>query len=137
MVKAMQSQRAVYLAILSLVLFVAVPFVGRSSFFLQPVSISVGDDHFVLVRETPLGATTARWKAEIYVPASGRECSDRGEDLFQPRPFDTVRFPISDALAPCLGTGRTVVMTMEWTVILFGWLPLRPVTMTTTFGSDT
>jgi len=133
----MQSRRAFYWGLLSLFLFAGLPYVVVSKLFLNPVSISVGNEHFVFVRETPLGMTTARWKAEIYVPANGQECADEGEHLFQPRPFDTVRVPISDALAPCLGTGRAVVMTMEWTVILFGWLPLRPVTMTTTFGSDT
>ena len=136
MKRAMQSTLVFRLALLSLFFFALVPMVGRSAYLLNPISISIADGRMVFVRELPLGAQTARWKSEIFVPSTGDECEVSGENMYHPRPFDTLRFDIDGVLLRCLEAPGIKVMTSQWTVILFGWFPLRPVTLVTTFGGE-
>ena len=134
MMRAMQSRLALRLALVSLFCFALLPALSQSWFFIRPVSIGLSDENLVIVRKTPLGAVTARWRAEVFVPSTGAECEVSGENLFQPRPFDTVRFQINPGLAPCLAMPGVKVMTAEWRVVMFGWIPLHPVWLTETFG---
>lgn len=120
-----QNKWAFRLALVSLIMFALLPIAGRSSYFLRPVEIVVNEanTHFVFVRKLPFGAIVARWKAEIFVPATADECAAMGEDPFEPRPNDTVRIPVRPVFLPCLDQPGVKVMTAQWTVILFRMVP--------------
>jgi hypothetical protein len=70
----------------------------------------------------------ARWHMSVQIP-DGRECSDSGEDIYEPRYVDgTVKrlatFP-AGPLASCLEVPDHQIIA-SWQVLLWGWLPLKP-----------
>lgn len=136
MKKVVRSNVTLWLAVASLVFFALLPMVARSSLFIRPVSVVFEGGDLLLVRELPFGPVMARWHDEIFVPALGIECEASGENLYDERPFNTARFPVPRSMVRCLDAPGVKVMTSEWRVILWGWIPLRPVTMTQTFGDE-
>lgn len=109
----------------------------ESSDFLRPISAQVIGDEVSLIRLTPSGAVTARYRDDVlFVDQDEKlwqacETSLSGESIYQVT-RSAVTFPIKAWFPPELcdvsrpGTYR---VHSEWTVLLFGLLPLRPVVL--------
>ncbi len=103
-----------------------------SDMFLHPTSLRLDGTTVILVRETPWGETYARWNSEItLIDEQGFECAAQGSAIFQNEVADTVTFTIGPWAGACIDAGPPMVFRARWQVVLFGVIPLRPVSITT------
>lgn len=70
----------------------------------------------------------ARWHMAVQLP-DGRECSDRGEDIYEPVYVDgtektSATFP-AGPLEPCLSQPDAQIVA-NWQVLWMGFIPLKP-----------
>lgn len=113
-------------AVLLAVGWIAVP----SSVFLRPVAFDVQADMVRFVRETPFGTVQGEWFSEItLIDGNGLECNS-GEyraATYQAIEGDAVSYRLQDWARPCLDAGPPYFVSNSRRIILFGFLPLRPV----------
>ena len=131
-------------------LLAVVGFVASSERYLVPEAIVYskgGDDvwYATFKRRTPRGAVHAEWAVEMSV-VTGMECHApadgmRGEAFYQPvperiaretgdlYPADTVTYPVSLSLVPCLEAEPPIIGEATYWVLAFGVIPLRPVSL--------
>lgn len=110
-------------------LYLAVP----SSVFIRPSAVIYDQGYATIKRDLPFGAVTARWSRQMHVSRIGMECHtpDRIE-VMRPTPDGTVTYAVGDDVIPCLMQDPPIIATHRWQVLLFGFIPLRPVSFTTT-----
>ena len=91
----------------------------------DPATQTITMDRTVISRSDVL----ARWQMAVQIPSDGRECSDSGTDIYEPRYADgtektTVTFP-AGPLAPCLDDPEAQIVA-SWQVLWLGLIPLKP-----------
>lgn len=98
-----------------------------SSLFIREVSITVDGDRVTFTRELPWGEVPGVWASEITL-ADGATCSSGGWQpaLYQQQEGNTVTYPLGGWARECVEAGPPFYLrTVRW-VMLWGWLPLRP-----------
>ena len=132
------------------ILLAAIGFVASSERYLVPEAIVYhqGEDgvwYATFERETPRGAVHAEWTVEMSV-VTGMECRApkdglHGESYYQPvveridrnsgalYPANTVTYPVSLSLVPCLEAEPPIIGEATYWVLAFGVIPLRPVSL--------
>lgn len=101
-----------------------------SSVFLDARRTVVEGRDVIFTRFTPYGEVLARWHSEITVlDGTDRECSS-GEwsvATYQDRKSNAVTYELGDWALPCLEMGERYTLSTTRQVLLWGWLPLRPI----------
>ena len=115
-----------------------------TGFFIQPISISysAATDNFMftrIVRDGPLVSVReatgergyrVRWMSEINFTQTDRqlECSSGPARVafFQIGASDTVEYPALEWAQRCLGAGPPLLIVNTRQIMLWGWLPLKP-----------
>lgn len=108
-----------------------------SSDFLRPISVQVVGDEVSLIRLTPNGAVTARFRDDVlFIDPNEKlwqvcETALFGESIYQ-HARSAVTFPIEVWFPPDLcdvSRAGTYRVHSQWTVLLFGFMPLRSVSL--------
>lgn len=106
-------------------------FVLSSDQFFDPVSIRVKGDYVLFERITPRGPVRARWSDDvIWLSPAGAEqvCDTHGHSTYDGS-RGVVSIPIDQWFPWGCDVSRaaTYFVRSEWQVLLFGTIPLRPV----------
>ena len=105
-----------------------------SEVFFKPLNMGVvktADGHWIMMSERLLPWGTVSGRTDMFIQVLGRpdgqECQWHTEGLFVPRERNTTRYDVTWWAAPCLNAGPPISIRASRTVLLFGFIPLRPV----------
>lgn len=113
------------LAALVLVTYVSLP----TSRYIEPFGYRIASDRIYFSRATPHGGVPAHFIMEVTpIDDPSRECRIQGDALYQVKPNDLASYAVPAALAKCLTPGTTVTIRVRWQALLWGIIPLCPLT---------
>lgn len=98
-----------------------------SSLFVRHVSTQIDGNTVTFTRETPFGTVRGRWISTISL-LDGRECNSDFWAIaeYQEIPSNIVVYELGDWAADCIDIGPPYTITTYRSVMLFGFIPLRP-----------
>lgn len=118
--------RLAIIMVVPAILYIALP----SSVFLEPQKTEVVGEQVIFTRFTPLGDVIARWQSEIVMlDGSDKECSSGNWaiSVYQQRKSNAVTYRIGEWADECVTQNEKYALSTTRQVLLFGWLPLRPI----------
>jgi hypothetical protein len=116
---------ATILAAIALFTYVSLP----TSRYIEPMGYRVANGMVCFSRMTPRGGIPANFIMEVTpIDDPSRECRIQGDAFYQVKLNDMASYAVPAALAKCLTPGTTVTIRVRWQALLWGIIPLYPLT---------